>query len=64
VESSELHRKIRKNGWKFLRAEGTSHYIFEKNGRTYPVPFQGRKKLVRAFKEKFNDYPFKYRNIF
>jgi predicted RNA binding protein YcfA (HicA-like mRNA interferase family) len=31
MKYSELHRKVRRNGWKLIRVEG-SHYIYEKNG--------------------------------
>lgn len=44
MKSSELHRLIRKNGWQHLRTEG-SHYIYEKDGKTYPVPFHGNKDI-------------------
>jgi mRNA interferase HicA len=47
MKSSELHRKIKKNGWRFIKAEG-SHYIYEKNGRHYPVPFHGPKEMGKG----------------
>lgn len=52
VKSSELHRKIKRNGWEFLRAEGTSHYIYEKDGKTYPVPFHGSKEVGKGLERK------------
>jgi len=52
MKSSELHRKIRRNGWTFLRAEGTSHYIYEKDGKTYPVPFHGAKEVGKGLERK------------
>jgi mRNA interferase HicA len=42
MKSSEFHRKIKKNGWRYIRAEG-SHYIYEKDGKYYPVPYHGSK---------------------
>jgi mRNA interferase HicA len=44
MKSSELHRKIRNSGWKHLKTEG-SHYIYEKMGKRYPVPFHGAKEV-------------------
>jgi len=55
MKSSELHRRVKRNGWTHIRTEG-SHYIYEKDGRTYPVPFHGSKEVgkglcVKIFKE-------------
>jgi len=44
MKSSELQRLIIKNGWTLLRVSG-SHYVYEKDGRTYPVPFHGSKEM-------------------
>ncbi len=44
MKSSELHRKIRNSGWKHIKTEG-SHYIYEKDGKKYPVPFHGAKEV-------------------
>jgi len=44
MKSSELHRSIKKAGWIHIRTEG-SHYIYEKDGKTYPVPFHGPKEV-------------------
>jgi predicted RNA binding protein YcfA (HicA-like mRNA interferase family) len=52
MKSSELHRKIRRNGWHVVRAEGTSHYIYEKDGRIYPVPFHGPKEVGKGLQRK------------
>lgn len=52
MKSTELHRKIKKNGWTFLRAEGTSHYIDEKDGKTYLVPFHGAKEVGKGLEKK------------
>jgi len=43
-KSSELHRKIKRNGWIFVKAEG-SHYIYQKGGKTYPVPYHGAREI-------------------
>jgi mRNA interferase HicA len=51
VKSSELHRKVRKNGWVHIRTEG-SHYIYEKEGRTYPVPYHGAKEIGKGLERK------------
>jgi mRNA interferase HicA len=51
MKSSELHRLIRRNGWRHIRTEG-SHYIYEKNGRKYPVPFHGTKEIGEGLRKK------------
>ena len=51
MKCSELHRSVRKNGWKFIKAEG-SHYIYEKGGRFYPVPFHGAKEIGTGLANK------------
>ena len=51
MKSSALHRQVKKNGWKFIKAEG-SHYIYEKNGKYYPVPFHGAKEIGTGLAKK------------
>jgi mRNA interferase HicA len=51
MKSSEFHRMIRKNGWRFVKAEG-SHYIYEKEGRSYPVPFHGAKEIGEGIRKR------------
>jgi len=51
MKSSEFHRIVKRNGWRFLKATG-SHYIYEKNGRTYPVPFHGAKEIGEGLKKR------------
>ena len=51
MKSTELHRKVKKNGWIHLRTKG-SHYIYEKNGRTYPVPYHGSKEMGKGIEKK------------
>jgi mRNA interferase HicA len=47
MKSRELHRRVRKNGWKYVKAEG-SHYIYEKKGIYYPVPYHGSKEMGKG----------------
>lgn len=51
MKSSEFHKLVRKNGWTFIKSEG-SHYIYGKNGQTYPVPFHGPKELGKGLEQK------------
>ncbi len=51
MKYSEFHRIIRKNKWIHLRTKG-SHYIYEKDGRTYPVPFHGAKEISEPLRKK------------
>ena len=51
MKSSELHRRIKKNGWEHIRTEG-SHYIYQKDGRAYPVPFHGPKEVGTGIEKK------------
>jgi len=50
MKSSEFHRLVKKNGWILLRIEG--HYIYEKNGQRYPVPYHGAKELAKGLEMK------------
>ena len=34
-----------------IRTDG-SHYIYEKNGRTYPVPYHGAKEMGKGLEMK------------
>lgn len=51
MKSSEFHRLVKRNGWLYIKAEG-SHYIYGKNGITYPVPFHGPKELGKGLEMK------------
>lgn len=51
MKSSELHRLILKNGWRAIRQTG-SHVIYEKEGRTYPVPYHGGKEVPKGIELK------------
>ena len=44
MKSNELHRIIMRNKWVLLKSEG-SHYIYEKDGKRYPVPYHGSKEV-------------------
>ncbi|MDR0865321.1 MAG: type II toxin-antitoxin system HicA family toxin [Candidatus Symbiothrix sp.] len=51
MKYTEFHRKIIKNGWRFLYAEG-SHYFYEKNGvLSPPIPFHGAKELGKGLEK-------------
>jgi mRNA interferase HicA len=51
MKSSEFHRKIKKNGWRYIKAEG-SHYIYEKDGKHYPVPYHGSNEMGKGLVNK------------
>ncbi|WP_152266926.1 type II toxin-antitoxin system HicA family toxin [Agriterribacter humi] len=51
MKSSELHRLILKNGWEHIRATG-SHYIYEKDGVRYPVPYHGSHEVGKGLEKK------------
>ena len=51
MKSSEFHPMIKRNGWRHIRTDG-SHYIYEKNGRTYPVPYHGAKEMGEGLRKK------------
>lgn len=51
MKSSELHRLILKNGWKHIRTKG-SHYIYEKNGKTYPAPYHGADEVGKGIAKR------------
>ncbi|MBQ9174322.1 MAG: type II toxin-antitoxin system HicA family toxin [Bacteroidales bacterium] len=39
LKYDELKKLIRDNGWIKIRQMGTSHVIYRKGSRTYPVPY-------------------------
>ena len=53
MKSSEFHRKVKRNGWVHIRTDG-SHYIYQKNGRTYPVPYHGSKEIGKGLEAKMS----------
>lgn len=51
MKSAEFHRWVSRNGWVHVRTKG-SHYIYEKDGRTYPVPFKGSHEVPEGLRKK------------
>jgi predicted RNA binding protein YcfA (HicA-like mRNA interferase family) len=52
MKYTELHRLIKRNGWKFLYAEG-SHYFYEKDGKiSPPIPYHGAKEIGEGLRKK------------
>ena len=51
MKSSELHRLIAENGWILMRTAG-SHYIYQKNDKTCPVPYHGSKEVGKGLEKK------------
>lgn len=48
----EFHKLVRENGWVKLRQAGTSHVIYKKGNRTYPVPYHKGKELGKGLERK------------
>ena len=51
MKSRALHRQIRMAGWRHIRTKG-SHYIYEKGGRRYPLPYHGSKEVGKGLEKK------------
>lgn len=57
MKYSELHRLIKKAGWKYIRATG-SHYFYKRtdsNGKeelSPPVPYHGSKEIGKGLEKK------------
>jgi mRNA interferase HicA len=51
MKSREFHKKIKNAGWQHIRTNG-SHYIYEKDGRTIPVPYHGAKEIAEGLRKK------------
>ncbi|KAA6352405.1 hypothetical protein EZS27_000355 [termite gut metagenome] len=52
MKYTELHRLIKRNGWKFLYAEG-SHYFYGKDEKiSPPVPYHGAKEIGEGLRKK------------
>ena len=45
MKYAEFHKKVKRNGWVYLRAGKGSHFIYEKNGLSISVPFHGAKEM-------------------
>lgn len=54
MKSKQFHKMVRKNGWRLLRCEGTSHYIYEKNGKVEVVPYHGSKEMGEGLRKTLN----------
>ena len=52
MKYDELHSLIRKNNWIKLRQMGTSHIIYKKGARTYPVPYHRGKEVGTGLMRK------------
>ena len=53
MKYSEFHRLVKDNGWELVRTKG-SHYIYQKDGKTYPVPFHGSKEIGEGLRKKIS----------
>ncbi len=51
MKYNEFHKLIKKNGWIHIRTKG-SHYIYEKDGKTIPVPLHGSKEIGKGLEIK------------
>lgn len=45
MKSSELDRKVRRSGAKFLYQDASSHKYYEFNGTVFGVPYHGAKEV-------------------
>ena len=52
MKYTEFHRLVLANGWTKLRQLGSSHIIYKKGDRTYPVPYHGGKEVGRGLERK------------
>ena len=52
MKFDEFHKLVRQNGWVKLRQVGTSHIIYRKGSRTYPVPYHKVKEVGRGLEAK------------
>lgn len=50
MKYSEFHKKIKQAGWVHVRTKG-SHYIYEKNNQSVPVPFHGSKEIGEGLRK-------------
>ena len=53
MKSSEFHRKVKRNGWVHIRTDG-SHYSYQKDGRTFSVPYHGSKEMGKGLEKKIS----------
>ncbi|MBR1632576.1 MAG: type II toxin-antitoxin system HicA family toxin [Bacteroidales bacterium] len=52
MKYDEFHKLVRANGWVVLRQMGTSHIIYIKGNRTYPVPYHRGRELGKGLERK------------
>lgn len=52
MKYDEFHKLVRANGWTVLRQMGTSHVIYKKGNKTYPVPCHRSKELGKGLEKK------------
>lgn len=52
MKYDELHRIVLANGWVVLRQNGTSHIIYKKGNKTYPVPYHKGKEVGKGLERK------------
>lgn len=52
MKYDDFHNLIRSNGWTKLRQNGTSHIIYIKGNRSYPVPYHKGKELGKGLERK------------
>lgn len=52
MKYDDFHKLVRANGWMKLRQMGTSHIIYRKGNRIYPVPYHRGKELGRGLELK------------
>jgi predicted RNA binding protein YcfA (HicA-like mRNA interferase family) len=48
MKSSELDRRVRQAGAKFLYQDSSSHRYYELNGQVFGVPYHGAKEVPKG----------------
>lgn len=52
MKFDEFHRIVRENGWIKIRQMGTSHVIYRKGNRNFPVPYHRGRELGKGLEAK------------
>lgn len=52
MKYSELHKKIKRGGWKFLKQDSTSHRHYIKNGVIIVIPYHGAKEVGKSLEHR------------
>ena len=52
MKYDEFHRLVIRNGWVKIRQLGTSHVIYKKGNKVYPVPYHRGKELGKGLERK------------